>query len=467
MKRYLILTIGMMFPLIWGCSNLSTREEIDTYAIVNRDTTRHEQVQNVPGNRDNGLIVPSSRTIHTENEVIRADSFHIRKYPDFIRLGVFESVGLMFSGESNNAAGTGLFGLFPSLDSLRDGWRGSKDLKIPGGLYRFGIGEWRLRWFRDAANWTIGTSIAEAIIPDARIEKALLSVFPIYVRKRYFLNEDIPYVAFTPAFGIGWYPSQYLNMSGSLDFGSVGGLNFRIYAGLAVGNNSASSPQVKASTVKGAQTSVIPYAGFGVSVLDFLNRVPETQKEWSEYHHSSWEVGLLQATVLASGADRSIFGTDSSKNAISGMILRVANASVAIPIPGFNNNLYAGTSLINLAAMGSNEWGLGILPVRVGYWQTVLADELATEPFIEYSYYPSKMFHVGNRLSLRVGEMMNLSLSIGYVSGSTDEQLGGELRSQFGRLTSFNRAYIGIGLSLFDRIFFPEELRYYKGEGSH
>lgn len=466
-KGIIIFGLFLAVFIFYGCGNFKTRVETDIYTIVERDTTIRTEVKNDPGNRDNGIIYPSSRAVTAERQIIRRDSVVEREYPDFIRLGAFESVGLLFGGNKDYAAGTGLFGTYPDLGKFDTKYRGDKDNLFSGSLWRIGIGEWRLRWFRDAKDWTIGTSLCEVIAPDARIERMLISVLPIYIRKRYFLSEDIPYLSFTVAFGIGYFPSQYINVSGSLDLGSIGGMNLRAYLGLAAGANSSSSMQVKSSPYTAdAQTVVVPYGGLGVSVLDFFNRVPETKKEWKDHEHSSWNIGLLQIDAISTGADKSIFDSDSTKDPtkfLSGIYARVAPVAVALPIASLDNKLYVGTSLISLMALGKSEWGLGILPIRVGYWQTVLSDELTTEPFIEFNYYPSSFVNIGNRLNLRLGAGVNLSFVLGFASGSgTKNPFGKEFVDQFGIQKDFSRVYVGLGIGLGDQIFYPEELRYNK-----
>ncbi|TAL68475.1 MAG: hypothetical protein EPN82_10820 [Bacteroidetes bacterium] len=464
MKKYLLF---LLFTIVvssqfWGCISYS-RTETDIYTISEMDTTTSYIDKNAPGNRDNGIIYSSSRTVESKRDLIQRDSTVTREYPNFIRLGLFESVGLIGSG-SNYAAGMGMFGVFPDFENLKTSYTGGTGKIFSGGLYRFGVVEWRLRWFRDAKDWTYGTSGLEIIMPDARTEYALASIAPLYIRKRWFLREQIPYIAITAHTGIGWYPSQYLNLAGSIDVGSIGGLNVRAYLGLAAGQNPKGSPQVKmspafnSSTIKSV-TSVFPYFGIGISVLDFLNRVPETYREWKDHEHSSWDIGLTQMILLNSGAS-SIYNTNNSSTLLTGYILRLANASVALPLLDWK--LYAGTSLINFIVLGNDEWGMGILPLRLGIWQTVIMDELSVEPFIEYNYYPSEIFHLGGRLNLRVTEGINLGLAVGYASGSTVRRFGSDMMRQLGKPMSFSRPYIGLSIGIFDRIFFPEHLRYFK-----
>lgn len=108
--------------------------------------------------------------------------------------------------------------------------------------------------------------------------------------------------------------------------------------------------------------------------------------------------------------------------------------------------------------------GVGILPLRLGLWQTVIMDELSVEPFIEYNYYPSEILHLGGRMNLRVTEGINLGLAVGYVTGSTVGKFGSDMMRQLGSPMSFSRPYIGLSIGLFDRIFFPENLRYFKNK---
>lgn len=471
MKRIItfskIALVVLLISSMWGCLG-HTRLEKDTYTITDKDTSATYFAKNSPKNRDNGVIYPSSRTFVTQKDFLQHDSIVEREYPDFIRMGVFESVGLLLAGDTDHSFGTGVLGTFPDFKSLRSDYRGDSSALFTGGLYRIGIGEWRLRWFRDDPNWSIGTSAFEMIMPDARGEKTLVSVVPIYIRKRFYFRDDIPYLAFTASAGVGWYPSQYLNLSGSLDLGSIGGLNLRAYVGLAMGVNMSSSWLIRNSDYTDqTTTSVFPYAGLGVSVLDFVNKQEETEREWKYYEHSSWDVGLLQFGIISTGADSSAFtkydreGLPSGENSFaSGFVLKIANASVAIPV--LNNRFYAGTSLFNMLVLGRREWGVGVLPIRVGYWHTLANDELSLEPFIEYNYYPSAMFHAGARMNLKFSDVLNLSVIGGYVSGDSGDIFGEDFVENYGDALSFSRVYIGVSLGVMDQIFFPGQLRYSK-----
>ncbi len=465
-KFTLIISTASLLITLMSCGQ--TRVEEDVYTITMRDTTYQRFVNNAPGNRDNGEIFPSSRTFKNERDMLQYDSIEIRNYPDFIRYGLFESVGLMGTS-SDNGMGVGLLGVYPDFENMTDSYIGDKDAIFTGGIYRLGFFEKRLRWFRDAKNWTWGFNALEVIAPSALTVEQFWGIGSFNIRKRYYLRDKIPYVAFTITTGIGYYPSMYANVSGSLDVGSIGGLNLRLYAGLAGGLNPTWSPLIAGSPEPDKSVSMFfPYLGFGVSVLDFHNLVPETETEWKDHEHSSWNVGFLQFGLLNSGADFSTFSTKSdSSNFLKGVSLKLANASIALPF--WNNKFYAGTSLINLLVLGKGEWGLGVLPIRIGYFQTVLMDELSVEPFLEYNYYPSSFINIGGRLNLVLNKLeegasgfLNISLLLGFASGSTDLGFGTDVVDNIGLPGEFSRAYIGLSIGVWDRIFFPEQLRYNK-----
>jgi hypothetical protein len=454
---YTILASIILAILLGSCATL-TRTEEDIYTLTDIDTAITYHWVNAPGTRDNGVIFPSSKVIVPEREIIQRDSIVERYYPDFIRFGFFESVGII-GGNSDNSIGTGLFGIFPEFDKLSDSYRGGDHL-FTGGIYRLGILEHRLRWFRDSKNWTIGTHGLEFLIPDSRGERMLFSVLPVYLRKRYYLREDIPYLSVTPSLGIGLYPSLYLNLSGSLELGSIGGLNLRAYIGVAAGYNSPGTPQVKNNDYmneSSGQSSIFPYFGLGISFLDFHNLVRETEKEWKYYEHSAWNIGLLQFAIINGSSEESIY---SGNSLFTGFQLKLANASLAILHR--NNHFFLGTSLMNLIVAGQNSWGMGILPIRGGYWFIVAEDELSAEPFLEASYYPSAFVNIGTKVNLAISESINIGLIIGYINGSTSFKLPVDFNNNFGINKDLSSLYMGINFGLLDRIFFREELRYYK-----
>lgn len=458
----IILIIILLFSLLQSCTIMTTREEEDLYTITEKDTTVTHFIKNSPGNVDRGVVHPSTKEILLKRELTQRDSIVNRYYPDFIRLGLFEGMGLI-GGSTDFSLNTGLFGVYPDPTLLDENARGAKGGSIfTGGIYRFGIYENRLRWFQDAENWTWGIHVVEAIIPDARVETGLMGYLTPYLRKRYYLRDDIPYVSATVAVGMCFFPSQYANVSGSIDVGSIGGVNLRAYVGLAAGYNSETSVLIQNNDFadKGV-FNTIPYAGLSVSVLDFVNVVPELYTEWKDHEHSSWKIGLADITFVNTNSEYSAIGniSDSSTSIIKGYFMRLANAEVAIPING-NYNLYAGTSLLSLYMMGLNGNGIGVLPLRVGYWHQLLKDELSIDPFIEYGYYPSSYFNIGAKLRLRLSDRFNVGIVGGYISGSTLGGIGSQTLDFLGDATSFDGMYIGLSFSLLDRIFYPEELRY-------
>ena len=58
---------------ISGCVTI-TRTEEDLYTITESDTTIREEVHNPPGDRDNGTIYPSPRTVEIERQYVQRDS---------------------------------------------------------------------------------------------------------------------------------------------------------------------------------------------------------------------------------------------------------------------------------------------------------------------------------------------------------------------------------------------------------
>jgi hypothetical protein len=428
-----------------------TRVEEDAFTITKKDTTFTDAVKNAPGERDNGVIYPSSRTLTINSVTNQYDSIIERTYPDFIRVALFESVGLIGTSASDKGLGSGLFGVMgyfdPDFDRIFN--PNTHNVLFTGAIYRFGVFESRLRWFHDAKDWTIGTSAYEMIIPEAGGDATLSSVFPFYFRKRYYLREEIPYIAVTPSVGIGYLPSQYINASVSLDVGSMGGVNFRMYAGAAGGN----------TRISRGVSSAFPYLGIGISLFDFLNRVPELYKEWKYHEHSAWDIGIVQFSLLTSG-ESSALSLNNPSAIIRGYAIRLLPVELALPL--LNHKLYAGTSLFNILVLGKDKYGVGILPLRVGYWQTILENELTVEPFIEYNYYPSSFVNLAAKLNLKTSLDVNLHATLGYVNGNTvsGSIIPPDILGRIGNATSLSGVYFSVGVGINDRIFFPSQLRY-------
>jgi hypothetical protein len=88
----------------------------------------------------------------------------------------------------------------------------------------------------------------------------------------------------------------------------------------------------------------------------------------------------------------------------------------------------------------------------------VISDDAVVEPFLEYNYYPTNMVHMGAKLAFRISKQINAFLQAGYSSGSQIAQLN----STFNMLRDFDIYYIGLGIGLYDRIFYKDEMRYGK-----
>jgi len=375
-----------------GIDEMITRTEKDIYTRTLRDTAIIDAVRNAPGQRDNGIVYPTSRIV----EMMQVDSSTTRDYPNFIRIGLFETIGIVGGGSMQNSLNGGLFGIFGYFNRDYDNRRAPSTSNIfPGAIYRIGIMEKRLRWFNDDPDWTLGTHYYESIIGDNRTNNTLTGIAPIYIRKRFFIKETIPYVAVTPAIGFSLFPDPYVNISVSGDLGSIGGMNLRTYIGVAI-------PFIA--------KNYIPYAGIGTSFLDFFNRVPETEKEWKYHEHSGWQIGLASVMGAFSNAEKPFFD------------------------PNTNT------------------------PIRIGYWQNVISNDAVVEPFLEYNYYPTNMVHMGAKLAFRISKQINAFLQAGYSSGSQIAQLN----STFSMLRDFDIYYIGLGIGLYDRIFYKDEMRYGK-----
>ena len=444
------ILIAITSLLLFGCSSLTnmggidemiTRTEKDIYTRTLRDTAIIDAVRNAPGQRDNGIVYPTSRIVEMRRDVMQVDSSTTRDYPNFIRIGLLETIGIVGGGSMQNSLNGGLFGVFGYFNRDYDNKRAPSTSNIfSGAIYRIGIMEKRLRWFNDDPDWTLGTHYYEKIIGDNRSNNTLTGIAPIYIRKRFFIKETIPYVAITPAIGFSLFPDPYVNISVSGDLGSIGGMNLRTYIGVAI-------PFIA--------KNYIPYAGIGTSFLDFLNRVPETEKEWKYHGHSGWQIGLASVMGVFSNAEKPFFDPNTN-TPFKGIIARLAPASMFIPLG--NNKFTLGTSLFNLLLFGNKEGGIGILPVRIGYWQNVISNDAVLEPFLEYNYYPTNMVHMGAKLAFRISKQINAFLQAGYSSGSHIAQLN----DTFKTLGDFDIYYIGLGIGLYDRIFYKDEMRYGK-----
>ena len=462
---FLVVVSGVAGMVLPGCYTI-TRTEEDLYTITQSDTTIRENVLNTPGDRENGTIYPTPRTIEITREYVQRDSTVERHYPAFLRFGGIEAASLFAIGGETTGAGNGLFGLYDLLTINR-----TDDTKtFTGSLYRIMPYEIRLRWFDDSPNWTIGTAGVELLQrqldSSAKYDsdEQLIGIAPIYIRKRYFLRDSPPYVMVVPFVGLSpWGPSHYLNLGSTLDVGSIGGFNARLYAGYAAGVANLFSADDAAGVS-------FPYFGIGVSGLDFVNKTEELFTEWKDHDHSALEVsGLNLDLVRAFGDTEDPFGASlADSNAptppISGAIIRFASASVPVPIG--DRRWFVGTSLFNLMALNSTDIAFGFLPLRTGYRLNLLKDELSFEPFGEFTYYPSTALHLGGRVVLEMPEIPEIGLKdfpftinavFGVVNGSTnvDVLTGAE---ELAAPDDFTTPYIGIGIGIGNALFTPEEV---------
>jgi hypothetical protein len=328
-----------------------------------------------------------------------------------------------------------------------------------GYMFRMGLTEWKLNWFDNAPNWTWGVTGYEIIRADDMHSMSGIGV--LNITKRFYLRDKIPYAAIRPSISFALFPSQYINTSVSADLGSIGGINLRLYTGVAVGGDLFGET---------TEVNTIPYAGLGVSVMDFLNREEELDTEWKYHEHSSWEIGAAEITLLGSQADRSIFSARKSgadAPTIKGLTARIAVADVALPLLDYRLSL--GTSLANIVFLGSTEFGIGILPLRLTYHWMPLQSTMRIEPFAEINFAPSSFFHAGVRAAFPIAEQMTIHLTAGWANGRTGSTVPGRDGVGYsidGRRivdSHFGAIYIGVGASIFDHLFARKDLRYGKG----
>jgi hypothetical protein len=470
MKLLSLFVAAIALIVLPGCFSI-TRTEKDIYTITDRDTTIRKDVNNAPEQRDNGTIYPSPGTVDIQRTYVQRDSTVMRYYPAFLRLGGIEAASFFTTGFSSNGTGNGIFGLYDLLSGKH-----TKDTKIFGAnMYRLGPYEVRLRWLNDAPNWTVGTAAAELFVQhrDSSIELApgeyLIGFFPGYIRKRFFLREEIPYVMVVPFFGLGLFPSQYVNFGATLDVGSYGGFNLRGYLGYIAGSSSLFREPTRRRfgqviTDDRDYSAAFPYFGIGISALDFVNKTEELFIEWKDHKHSALEVSGLNIDLVRSLSSnaQSFFTTISSNNtpsastpALTGLIVRLASATY--PLPFGERRFWVGTSLANLVALSGTEVGLGILPIRAGYRFNVLYDELNLEPFAELTYYPQSILHIGARLSIPAYDFMMLNVVAGYASGSSNSDVAFGLDG-LGVSQSWSAAYIGVGIGIGDVFHTPKEV---------
>jgi len=470
MKHFLILIF--LSALLSSCI---TRYETDAYTITVRDSLIRENVRNAPGSGgENGTVYPSSRTTRLTRESLSYDSTYERQYPAFLRYGGIEFGGLI-TNSSNAGLGPGLLGVYSLADSSRISLPGHLQdsiNKLPdsvknllpkkptsffkGHLFRIMPVEYQLHWFNEAPDWTIGWNAYESIAQDDSTINSLWSVGAnIYIRKRFWFRDKPPYLFASPFFGISLLPSAYVNLGSELTFGSFGGFNIRAYAGLATGftwkpfnPNNANSKSI-----------TTPYLGLGVSALDFVNKISETQHEWKDMLHSAVELSAIDIDFLDAFAGYpNLLDTTIGKLPITGISVQIASAH--FPLDIWDGKFWAGTSLFKFFALGYFQGAFSVLPLRFGYRQYLIAEDLTLEPFIEANYYPSSFINLAARLRLNTFHDMTVGLILGYANGSSGAFLPKLFIPNGSKTaTSFGSFYFGVSFSPKDRLNTPELVR--------
>jgi hypothetical protein len=408
--------IACSLTALQGCGTLResflvTRSRTDTFHQRN---VEEERTRGLAG-RDNGVIRPSERQIVTESRVTEYDSVCVHNYPNFSRIGAFEVSGLVAGGRdaTRHPIGNGLFGVHNTF-----GLRESRDSALFNG-YLFRAGIWERRFPVLGKDWSIGTSVIEGIFNGTKDGQQLLGVLPVYLRKRIYLRDSPPYVDVQPFAGASLFaPFRYVHAGASLHVALYGGANLFAQAGIAVGGRA--NPD--ASEIDALR--VFPYAGLGLSMLDFWNTEADMDREWRDHRAPARRVGFLAVTMLRSSegaSDGIVFGDGTSdelavSRTFNGFIAQFG--SVAFPADGVLRNLTLGTSLVNVFWLGNFEGGAGILPFRATY-QSWVFSKILLEPFIEVNLYPSQILHIGARVNAGDFLGMNLGVQAGGTYGTS------------------------------------------------
>jgi hypothetical protein len=456
---YLTLVTAILFG---GCV---TRTEVDYYTITVRDSTVRSQVRNAPGsNDDNGVVFPTSRTTTIHRETISYDSTHERNYPAFLRYGGLEFASF-FTGAAGPGFGAGFLGVYTLFDSTRNPIYSAENnapkkdqtTLFRGHLFRIVPLEYQLHWFDESPDWTIGINMFESIAQNGDATRTLNSIASnLYIRKRYWLRDKKPFLFITPFFGLSLLPSAYINFGGEITFGSYGGFNLKGYLGLASGftwgaftNSNQTLPAV-----------TTPYVGIGVSALDFINTTSDLAREWKDYAHSAVEISVFDADLIyATAGYPNLFDTAKVHIPLTGAVMQLATAH--FPLNNlWNGKFWVGTSLFKFFGMGYNQVAMSVLPLRIGYRQYLIAEDLTLEPQIELNYYPSPFANISARLRLNTFKDITVGFVLGYASGSTGAFLP-TFFYQNGSTdpTKFNTFYLGVSFGLKDRLYTPEKVK--------
>jgi hypothetical protein len=429
-----------------------TRTEKDVYTITRVDTTVASMVQNQPMDRDHGVIYPSSRTVEITRNVTQRDSTVTREYPDFIRVALFESVGMIGSKQDGESLQAGMFGIHGPMDRLLFNVQPDTTTSIfTGAMYRIGVVERKLWLFDSASNWTWGFTTFEMIRPDDNPANTLRGVFAPSISKRFYFRDKIPYFAFTPTIRLSAFPSIYGNASVSADIGSIGGVTLRAHVGYVFGQTSYAE----------GKSVNFGYAGMGVGIMDFLNREEELYVEWKDHEHSAWDISIAQFTFVGSSEETSAFNpTSTEKSLLKGFIGNVGTADIALP--WLDYHITAGTTLFSMIALGAESFGIGVLPLRVGGVLPVGEGGAAFRAFIEYSYLPASWFHTGVKFTMLMSDLVTLHATLGYVTGDNGSEVGYNIAGDVTGVTKISGVYFGFGAGIFDWLFTRDQLRYGK-----
>lgn len=450
-----LVTLILCATCIGGCSvfdEYANRTVTEKYVHSNLDTSHLTLVTGVPGAQTQAvdLVVKISNEVRPEIHVpvyTRRVSTVERKYPNFIRMGLFEGTGLLGSRIDGRNIGLGIFGAHPTMSVLDSNQRlGSPGGALVGSLWRLGIVEWPVNWFDAARGWSCGITLAEVFYADYDNEARGFGV--ITLRKRWFLNESIPWTDFMAGVSMSVVPYAMLHPHVSLGIGSIGGLNLRVNAGFPISRVNSEMPTITA----------FPYLGLAAGVFDFLNRPDELEQEWKDHSHSSWLASLFDLSyVLPVSGSNDIQSMDKQR----GFNIRIATADVAFPLLDFHVTL--GTSLVNILAFSEQRIGMGILPIRVGVVWDLFGTGVLFQPFGEYSYLPSTILNTGVNVFFDWSAVSPIVVTAGYAECTTvdDTYTGSPL---FVDTRAYSGPYISVGIRLFSRTFTRDMLRYGEGE---
>ena len=167
--------------------------------------------------------------------------------------------------------------------------------------------------------------------------------------------------------------------------------------------------------------------------------------------------------IYATAGYPNLFDTASGNLPFTGLSLQAATAH--FPLNNFlNNKFWAGLSLFKLFALGYNQFTFSVLPLRFGYREYLIAEDLTFEPQLELNYYPSRYINVSARLRLNTFKDQTIGFVVGYANGTT----GVFLPSLFNKLffksgskvsSDFSSFYLGVSIGLKDRLNTPEKVR--------